>query len=184
MDAPFGELLRRYRERAGFSQARLAEVANLSLRGINDLERGQRQSPRWNTVIRLADALRLTPAERDTFWRAARRARVIKGMARAPLEVGAPEAAPQRTVTGSAVPAATVLPLLKTPNRYRHILPIQATPLLGRVEASQAVRDLLQRDAVRLVTLSGPGGVGKTRLAIQVATDLVAAYQQEPELDT
>ncbi len=50
-------------------------------------------------------------------------------------------------------------------------LPIQPTPFIGRQAELKAVKDLLIRENVRLVTLTGPGGTGKTRLALQVAAD-------------
>ncbi len=68
----FGDLLRRARQAAGLTQAELAERAGLSVRGINDLERGARQTPRKDTVALLAAALGLADAERAAFAAAAR----------------------------------------------------------------------------------------------------------------
>jgi predicted ATPase/class 3 adenylate cyclase/Tfp pilus assembly protein PilF len=67
----------------------------------------------------------------------------------------------------------TDFPPLKTLDIHRHNLPIQPTPLLGREEQVTAVSALLRRPEVRLVTLTGPGGIGKTRLAVQVAAELL-----------
>src|SRR5437868_1376814 len=62
----FGDLLRRYREAAGLSQEALAERAALSPRGLLYLERGMHR-PYPGTLRRLADALSLTPQEREAL---------------------------------------------------------------------------------------------------------------------
>jgi predicted ATPase len=63
----FGTLLRRYRLLAGLTQEGLAERAGLSLRGVSDLERGQRRVPYPDTVDRLIAALELGPAEQQAL---------------------------------------------------------------------------------------------------------------------
>jgi predicted ATPase len=55
-------------------------------------------------------------------------------------------------------------------------LPIQPTPFMGREKEVAAVLHQLLREDVRLVTLTGPGGVGKTRIALHVAGQLRAHF--------
>src|SRR6266699_2833799 len=58
----------------------------------------------------------------------------------------------------------------------RHALPVPLTPLLGREQEVAAACTLPRRPEVRFLTLTGTGGVGKTRLALQVATGLLADF--------
>jgi predicted ATPase/transcriptional regulator with XRE-family HTH domain len=142
----FGERLRRARLRAGLTQEALAERARLSVSAIAALERGRRTVPRLSTIGLLADALGLPPEERARL--------VSDAVERSPENVGA-------TPTG---PVASAFVLLPAP----------LTPLFGREDDISRVSELLRPTAAhkRLVTLTGPGGVGKTRLAIAVAHTL------------
>jgi predicted ATPase/DNA-binding XRE family transcriptional regulator len=139
----FGDLLCAHRLAGGLTQEELAARAGLSSDAVSLLERGLRTSPRATTVAMLADALGLSPAERQVFADAAKRR-------------------PRRAAPGLRVP-----PDLHTP----------ATPFVGREADLAAAAELLAAPGVRLVTLTGPPGAGKTRLALEVATVLAGRYR-------
>jgi predicted ATPase/class 3 adenylate cyclase/DNA-binding CsgD family transcriptional regulator len=63
-------------------------------------------------------------------------------------------------------------PPLRTLDRHAHNLPVQLTSFIGREKEVAKVSQLLLRDDVRLLTLTGPGGIGKTRMGLQVAAEL------------
>jgi len=153
-DQTFGDALRRFRVAAGLSQEALAERARLSARGISALERGINRAPRMDTVALLAEALRLSPEDRAALEAAAPRRRGPRSAPIAPL-------APRTGHSGSRP------------------LPAPPTKLIGREREEASVVALLGRDDVRLLTLTGPGGVGKTSLALQAAAAVGAEYRDE-----
>jgi transcriptional regulator with XRE-family HTH domain len=67
----FGAMLRKFRARALCTQEELAEQSGISARHIRQIEAGRVSTPRLSTIRILADALRLSPAEREIFHRAA-----------------------------------------------------------------------------------------------------------------
>jgi predicted ATPase/class 3 adenylate cyclase len=68
-------------------------------------------------------------------------------------------------------------PPLRTLENRPNNLPAQVTSFIGRQREGSALRDGLLRPDVRLLTLTGPGGTGKTRLALHVAADLVDDFE-------
>jgi predicted ATPase len=69
-------------------------------------------------------------------------------------------------------------PVASKAKKPRHNLPAQPTPFIGRTTQIAALKDLLLRSEARLVTLTGPGGTGKTRLSLQVAEELLDHFPQ------
>ena len=67
-------------------------------------------------------------------------------------------------------------PPIRTLATHPNNLPLQPTPFLGREDQVRQVVGLVSRDDVRLLTITGPGGVGKTRVALQAAADLLEAF--------
>jgi predicted ATPase/transcriptional regulator with XRE-family HTH domain len=143
----FGRLVKRLRNTADLTQEELAERAGVSARLISDLERGMIQRPRRDTVQMLANGLGLNGTERDTFVAITRRR------------------------AGSADPAAVAEPPAPPIN-----LPLAPVGLVGRQREVSAITSLLMQPEVRLLTLTGTGGVGKTSLAIDAAARVAGGF--------
>lgn len=131
------------------TQGSLAELAGISERAISDLERGLRRAPHSDTVRRLADALELKSAD----------VAVLQAVGRQPRR------------SARRDPAVVILesPVFRPP-----ALP---TRTIGRERELAAIRDLIGDPETRLVTLTGPGGSGKTRLSIAAATLLAKDFE-------
>jgi predicted ATPase/transcriptional regulator with XRE-family HTH domain len=139
----FGALLRRYRLAAGLTQESLAEKASLGIRSIQDLESGLHR-PRHESVQQLVRALALAGNQRTQFEAA-----------------GQP--APRRRTELASASATIPAP----PRQVRRTnLPTPWTSFVGRDQELLEVQELLR--GTPLLTLSGPGGCGKTRLAVQL----------------
>jgi predicted ATPase/transcriptional regulator with XRE-family HTH domain len=166
----FGEQLRRRREAMGLSQDELAERAGLTANAIGALERGERRRPYPHTVRRLADALGLGEAQRAALAASVSRTRGDAATRRALTVAGGYPAADDRLPNPTRVAASAARAAGQS------VLPGSLTDLLGREREVTAVGDLLRRQGVRLVTVTGPGGVGKTRLAVQVAREVADLF--------
>ena len=70
------------------------------------------------------------------------------------------------------------LPPVATLSERPNNLPTQTSEFLGREIQLSAIRDLLDADRVRLLTLTGPGGIGKTRLALQAAANQIDRFEE------
>jgi transcriptional regulator with XRE-family HTH domain len=134
----FAALLRQHRRAAGLSQEALADCARLSLRGINDLERGERRHPRAETVDLLATALGLDLAQHAALLDRSRQRH------------------PNRDLSAETSGSGHAQPM-----------PLALTSFVGRRREIGDIERLL--GLYRLLTITGPGGCGKTRLALEIA---------------
>ena len=145
--ADFATLLRSRRRAAELTQETLAERAGLSVRCIRDIERRVLRTPRVDTLRLLATALGMIGAERLTFVALAERGEAQRA---------------QRCLSGRDAAAR------------RGNLPVPLAGFVGRHRQMSEITRLLA--TTRLLTLTGVGGVGKTRLALQVAAGLGEAF--------
>jgi len=150
-ETSFGQQLRQLRLRAGLTQEALAERAGLATKAIAALESGARRSPYPRTLSMLAGALELSAVEGAAFARMGRSTRA-----------GGQASLPTDDQSGAQASR----------------LPVWLTSFVGREAEVSATRTLLDPSgpAVRLLTLVGPGGVGKTRLAVAIAAEVAPVY--------
>ncbi len=153
-EAPFGQELRRLRQAAGLSQEDLAERAGLTSAAIGALERGERRRPYPHTVRALAGALGLSPEEQTRFFMSV----------------------PRRQTRGDDRSSSAT----RDEQRRRSLPALTLTPLVGRERDVAIVVDLVRHGGARLVTLTGPGGVGKTRVALEIAERLGNDFADGP----
>lgn len=151
----FGRWLKRLRAHHDLTQERLAELAYCSVQAVRAFETGKRR-PSLEMAERLAEVLQIPAGQREEFVRLARRI----------TAAGQDEQA--SVVPADSAPAARqTVPLVR--------LPTLPTTFIGR-QAERAVLCQLFAEGRRLISLVGPGGMGKTHLAVQVAAELAGRF--------
>ncbi|MGW2255898.1 ATP-binding protein [Kitasatospora sp. NPDC001660] len=152
----FGEMVREHRLRRGWTQEGLAERSGVSTHAISMLEAGRR-NPRLKSVAALADALGLGDGDRAELIAAARE-----------------EPDDNRRSTGASAGAA--VPPRAGPSasaRPPAQLPADLPDFTSRAGSLEAVRRSLGRDGAvgrtPVLVVTGPGGIGKTSLAVHAA---------------
>lgn len=162
---PFFLWMKQRRTELDISRTELADQVGCSLAMIRQLEQGRRR-PSRQLAERLARSLQVTPDDWQRFLRAARAQIASAGPDDAELDDAevAEEPRPQ--------PGAGLL----SPFACHGPLALPAEPLLGRERDLEAALDLIMSPEAQMLTLVGPGGVGKTRLAMQLAHRMRAAF--------
>jgi transcriptional regulator with XRE-family HTH domain len=144
----FGNWIKRRRKTLDLTQQELAQRVGCSLSLIFKIESDERRPSRQIADL-LADHLEIPPDQRALFLQIARRERGITNL--------------------EGIPALSALELKGEPMAPPSNLPVYLTSLVGREHEIDFVCQQLLDSTCRLLTLTGPGGVGKTRLAVEAA---------------
>lgn len=157
----FGAWLKQRRNELGINQGEFAKNISCSLATLQKIESGERR-PSGQIAQLLADYLSIPTDEREAFTTFARtdHATGHAGLISAEILPGAAHMrAPWRNV-----------------HLHRTNLPAVLTSLIGREQEEVAARNYLLQPKVRLLTITGAPGIGKTSLALQVASGLVECF--------
>lgn len=145
----FGEWLKIRRKTLDLTQAELAQRAGCSVHALRKIESGERR-PSKQLAGLLANSLEIQPDRRTTFIKVARGELNLERLP-SPFSDHTP------TTPDKTVPKTTKLPEV-------------LLPLVGRHQELKALGKLLNDPQCQLLTIVGPGGIGKTRLAIEIAS--------------
>ena len=159
ISVPFGVWLKRQRRSLDLTQEELADLIGCALVTLRKIEAGERR-PSKQLLERMAAILAIPPDEQPAFVTYAR-------------AVFAESAPPSLALAGGALKDT---PWQRPAQRTRtNNLPLQLTSFVGREHEMAEVEQLLTR--TRLLTLTGSGGSGKTRLALRVADGLLSEFE-------
>jgi predicted ATPase/DNA-binding XRE family transcriptional regulator len=159
---PFGQWLRERRESLDMTREDLAAKVSCARVTIAKIEHGERR-PSKQVAERLAQALRLPAEEYPAFVRWARGLDNESTSSDDEGNIEAQPDEPQEEIIGTESPAS--------------FLPSPPTSLIGREQEITEARNKLWRTNVRLLTLTGPPGIGKTRLGLAVAGALRGEFE-------
>jgi predicted ATPase/transcriptional regulator with XRE-family HTH domain len=185
VEAPssFGEWLRARRKALDLTQFQLAEQVGCAEDTIGRFEAGTRR-PSRQVAILLAEALRVPAQSQDDFIHFAREGGSVDWLERSPA-AGDIHTAPGPLQLASAVASVSPIPPRNQPASwgepytwvpYLSTLPQSLTPLIGREAEVAAAAEMLRSGQTRLLTLTGPPGVGKTRLSLALASALTPTF--------
>jgi predicted ATPase/transcriptional regulator with XRE-family HTH domain len=169
----FGEWLKVRRKALDLTQSELAQRAGCSVSALRKIESGERR-PSKQLAGLLAKALEIPGQDQQIFLRVARGERSLKQLGQPSLEPTT--SLPDVASLLQAQPSASLDGGPTPPSPYRRI-PLQVTPLIGREAELAAMGRLLNDPQCRLLTLTGMGGIGKTRLAIEFALRVQGDYR-------
>jgi predicted ATPase/transcriptional regulator with XRE-family HTH domain len=155
----FGYWLRRQRLARDLRQNDLAAQLGVATVTLRKLEADERR-PSLQLIARVAEIFGLSDTERETLQKVAR---ADLSPAALPLSERASDVTPHATAPHSRI-------------NLQHQLPTPPNPLIGREADLTAIALLLGTPALRLLTLLGPGGIGKTRLAIAAAHEQMGRF--------
>jgi predicted ATPase/DNA-binding XRE family transcriptional regulator len=156
--SPFGSWLKERRKLLDLTQEKLGQRIGYSGRTLEKIESGERRASRQIAEL-LAEAFEIPEDERIAFVLFARTGSLMP-------DIGSDANAPWK---GSSLPGAS--------HHHPTSLPAERTGFIGREDALADALTLLQRVDVRLLTLTGPPGIGKTRLSIQVAARAEGSFE-------
>ena len=160
----FGEWLKRRRKTLDLTQEELADRASCSVFALRKIESGERR-PSKQLALLLASALEISEQEQPTFIRVARGELNLERLRNAK-----PDHPHDSITTLLAKPTTSEMATVKTDlESAPHPLPLPPTPLLGRESELASLERIFKDPECRLLTLTGMGGIGKTRLAIEFA---------------
>lgn len=157
----FGRWLKRLRAQHDLTQEALAELAYCSVQTIRFFESGKRR-PSIEMAERLAEVLAVPADQQSAFIKLARTSLTSD------LASGVAGGDGNKAETHSSQPAATAASAPEAAPALPR-LPLPATLLVGRQPEAEQLQTIILDEGQRLVTLMGPGGIGKTRLALHMA---------------